>query len=172
MTPYDFTQLGSRVFNRLIWDRVLLASVYSHGSRVHFGRGCRFYGIDNIHIGSDVSLGERNTLMCTRASINIGDHVMTGPGVTMITGGHRTDILDRPMTQIRDEEKLPENDQSITICGDNWIGADAIILKGVCIGKGAVVAAGAVVTKDVMPYAIVGGVPARKISTRIKATAD
>lgn len=50
--------------------------------------------------------------------------------------------------------------------GDNWIGANATILKGVTIGEGAVVAAGAVVTKDVAPYTIVGGVPAKYIGDR------
>ena len=50
--------------------------------------------------------------------------------------------------------------------GDNWIGANATILKGVTVGEGAVVAAGAVVTKDVAPYTIVGGVPAKYIGDR------
>ena len=52
--------------------------------------------------------------------------------------------------------------------GDNWICANACILKGVRVGKGAIVAAGAVVTKDVPPYSIVGGVPARVIKMRFE----
>ena len=104
--------------------------------------------------------------MCTRAKIIFGDHVMTGPGVTMITGGHRIDIPGRPMKSIHNNEKLPENDQDIILNGDNWIGANSIILRGVTIGEGAVVAAGAVVTNDVPPYSIVGGVPARVLKRR------
>lgn len=60
------------------------------------------------------------------------------------------------MTDITDEMKLTENDQSVTLCGDNWVGANATILKGVTIGEGAVVAAGSLVIKEVPPYAIVG----------------
>ena len=62
--------------------------------------------------------------------------------------------------------KLPENDQPVTLCGDNWIGANVTILKGVTIGEGAVVAAGSLVIRDVPPYAIVGGVPAKVIKFR------
>ena len=59
-----------------------------------------------------------------------------------------------------------EDDEDVIFEGDNWIGANSTILKGVTIGKGAVVAAGSVVSKDVMPYSIVGGVPARIIKMR------
>lgn len=106
--------------------------------------------------------------MCTLAKIYIGDNVMTGPKVMMITGGHRYDIKGRPMISVRNNEKLPENDKNIILEGDNWIGANAIILKGVKIGKGAIVAAGAIVTKDVPEFAIVGGNPARVIKYRFK----
>ena len=59
-----------------------------------------------------------------------------------------------------------QKEQPVTIMDDVWIGARAIILPGVTIGQGAIVAAGAVVTKDVPPFAIVGGVPARLIDYR------
>ena len=91
---------------------------------------------------------------------------MFGPHVTIISGDHRTDIKGKPMFEVTDAEKLPENDKDIIFEGDNWIGANVIILKGVTIGKGAVVAAGAVVTKDVPPYAIVGGGVAKTIKNR------
>ena len=53
------------------------------------------------------------------------------------------------------------------IAGDNWIGSNAVILKGVTIGRGAVVAAGAIVNRDVPDYSIVGGVPAKVIGSRL-----
>ena len=108
--------------------------------------------------------------MASRAKILIGDNVMFAPGVTVVTGDHRTDILDRPMIAVTDKDKLPENDQDVVFEGDNWIGANAIILKGVTIGKGAVVSAGAVVTRDVIPYAIVGGIPAKVLRMRYERT--
>ena len=101
---------------------------------------------------------------------DFGDDVMFGPGVTVITGDHRTDILDRPMITVTDSEKSPDNDKDVVFEGDNWVGANAIILKGVTVGKGSVVSAGAVVTHDVPPYAIVGGVPAKVIRMRNEKT--
>ena len=59
--------------------------------------------------------------------------------------------------------KRPQDDQDVTIEDDVWIGVGSIILRGVTVHRGAVVAAGAVVTEDVPPYAVVGGVPARII---------
>ena len=70
------------------------------------------------------------------------------------------------MIDITNDEKRPEDDRDIIFDGDNWIGANSIILKGVVVGVGAVIAAGAVVTKDVPPYSIVGGVPAKVIKMR------
>lgn len=93
---------------------------------------------------------------------------MFGPHVTVVTGDHRIDIPDRPMISVRDDEKLPENDQDVVIENDVWGGANATILKGVTIGTGSVISAGAVVTKDVPPYSIVGGVPAKVIKMRFE----
>ena len=70
------------------------------------------------------------------------------------------------MSTVIVSEKKNENDLPVKIEGDNWIGANATILKGVTVGFGSVVAAGAVVTHDVLPYSIVGGVPAKILSMR------
>ncbi|MBC8560071.1 acyltransferase [Fumia xinanensis] len=168
MKVYDLFQLFSRLLNKLIMNPIIKASFDTCGKDVAVGRRFRAYGISNIVAGNDIGLGEENLLMCTRAKIHIGDHVMTGPRVTMITGGHRYDIKERPMKSIGNEEKLPENDLDIILEGDNWIGANATILKGVTVGQGAVIAAGAVVTKDVLPYSIVAGVPAKMIKMRFE----
>lgn len=137
----------------------------SCGRGVSIGQGCKFTW-NNVFIGNDVSIGPKALFICTRAKIIIGDHVMFGPQVTMITGGHRLDIVGRNMKSITDSEKLPENDIDIVLEGDNWIGANSIILKGVTVGEGAVVAAGAVVTQNIPPYSIWGGVPAKQIGMR------
>ena len=142
----------------------------SCGKAVSLGSGCDFTW-QNVYIGDDVSIGPNAMLMCTRAKIKIGNHVMFGPNVSMITGGHRIDVLGRYMISIKNNEKLPENDKDIILKGDNWIGANATILKGVTVGEGAVVAAGAVVTKDIPPFTIWGGVPAKQIGERFNSEA-
>jgi acetyltransferase-like isoleucine patch superfamily enzyme len=135
------------------------------GKKVYIGRGSDFT-YQNISIGNHVSINKDCMFMCTRSEIIIGDHVMFGPHVFMITGSHRTDIEGRFMDQITNEEKRSSDDRCIILEGDNWIGANSIILRGVTIGKGAVVAAGSVVNKDVEPYSIVGGVPAKILKYR------
>lgn len=165
MTLYDFVKKSSGAIYRFLMSPIIRVSLGKCGRRVRFSKG-RFYGIHNIEIGSNVSLGEGFRLFATRAKIIIGDDVMFGPGVTVVTGDHRTDILDRPMIAVSDCDKLPENDRDVVFEGDNWIAANAIILKGVTIGKGSVVSAGSVVVRNVPPYAIVGGIPAKVIRMR------
>lgn len=121
---------------------------------------------DKLSIGDHVYLGPNTRIICTGAQVQIGSHVMFGPGVTVVTGNHRTDLVGKYMYDVKGPDKLPENDQPVIFEGDNWIGANATILKGVTVGEGAVVAAGAVVTKNVAPYTIVGGVPAKYIGDR------
>lgn len=157
MRIYDLYRLPSRIWNRLVKNQIIRYSVNACGKRVQFGPNFQAYGIGNISIGNDVSMGPNNTVMCTRAKVKIGDHVMTAPGVTLITGMHRYDIVGRTMKSIRNDEKLPENDQDIVLEGDNWIGANVTILRGVTVGMGSIIAAGAVVTKDVPRFSIVGG---------------
>jgi len=70
------------------------------------------------------------------------------------------------MDEVTKTEKLPENDQPVVIEEDVWCGANVTILKGVHIGKGSVIAAGAVVIRDVGEYVIWGAVPAKKIKNR------
>lgn len=113
-----------------------------------------FAGGKNIYIGHDSFIGPRNTMYAVLNSITIGNYVMTGPEVIMITGDHRIDDVGEFMIKVTNAMKLPENDKPITIEDDVWIGARAIILKGVTIGRGSVIAAGAVVTKNVPPYTI------------------
>ena len=141
----------------------------SCGKNVNIGSNFSAAGIQNISIGNCASIGVNNRFLCTRAEILIGNNVMTGPNVTFVSGDHRIDIENRPMISISDKEKLPENDIRIELKGDNWIGSNAVILKGVTIGEGAVIAAGSVVTKDVPPFAIVGGIPAKLLKYRFSS---
>ncbi len=123
------------------------------GKKVHVGRRCEFIH-ENIYVGNDVFIGDRASFRASIAKIYIGNHVMIGPGVTIRGGDHRMDVIGRYMKSITDDEKLPENDGDVIIEDDVWIGANAIILKGVTIGKGSVIGAGSVVTRDIPPYTI------------------
>ncbi len=161
---WKFIHVFQNLFHR-IEIKLLKKMITSHGKNVSIPYNAEFHGY-NMVLGNNVSLGSAPLFMCANAPIIIGDNVMFGPRVTMITGDHRMDIVGRYMKDITNQEKLPENDLPIILKGDNWIGANSTILKGVTIGEGAVVASGAVVTKDVPPYAIVGGVPAKVIKYR------
>lgn len=102
--------------------------------------------------------------------LEIGNFVSIAKNVTFIlSGGHYTDTFTTyPFKTEYFDEKESETlcKGSIRVCDDVWIGYGAIILSGVTIGQGAVVAAGSVVTKDVEPYSIVGGNPAKLIKYR------
>jgi len=124
------------------------------------------YSYNTIHVGNDVFLGVKPSLIASRSFIKIGNKVMFGPEVAIRGGNHRTDIVGRFMKDITDIEKRPQDDKGVTIEDDVWIGTRAIILHGVVISRGAIVAAGSVVSKNVPPYAIVGGVPAKTLRFR------
>ena len=123
----------------------------------------------NIHIGEDVHLGAYITIFATRAKVYIGDHSFTGPHVTIMTGDHPTNIIGKFMKQTtkNDLERsgidISCYDKDVHIEEDVWIGANVTLLSGVHIGRGAIVAAGAVVTKSMPPYCICGGVSAKPI---------
>lgn len=112
----------------------------------------------HIRIGNNSGIGINARLT---GPMIIGDNVMMGPDVMSYTQNHVTARIDIPMN----EQGITEA-KEITIQDDVWIGARSIILPGVCVGKGSVIAAGSVVTKDVNPYSIVGGVPAKLIKMR------
>jgi acetyltransferase-like isoleucine patch superfamily enzyme len=97
------------------------------------------------------------------ANVQIGHFVMLSSYVTIVGGDHRFDVVGVP-TRFTGRDRMEE---LLTVIEDDvWIGHGCIIIAGVRIGRGAIVAAGAVVTKDVPPYAIVGGVPAKLIRYR------
>ena len=163
---YIFANLFSRAWNKFVTTPIKKSMLNSCGTDVSFGRGFDVSGGENVSVGNDVSIGERSMFLTTRAKIIIGDHVMFGPQVSVVTGNHITDIPGRYMTSFTDADKRPEDDMDVVFEGDNWIGANSTILKGVTVGYGAVVAAGAVVSKDVPPFSYVGGVPAKVIKMR------
>lgn len=124
------------------------------------------YSFKTIRVGDNVNLGARPTILATRSSVVIGNHVMFGPGVTIRGGNHRFDILGKYIDEVTDEMKRPVDDLGVVIGDDVWVGGGATILHGVTIGRGSVIAANAVVTKSIAPYSIAAGNPARIVRER------
>ncbi|MEU3708744.1 DapH/DapD/GlmU-related protein [Streptomyces catenulae] len=112
------------------------------------------YGL-NTAFGENVFVNQGCTFM-DRGGIRIGDGVMIAPKVSLITGGHPLRLAER---------RAYLSLAPIVVEDDVWIGTSAVILQGVTVGAGAVVAAGAVVTRDVPARTLVAGVPARVIKT-------
>lgn len=110
-------------------------------------------------IGDDVYIGEKLTIvdkLSDQKNISIGSRVAISPGVILVASSEPN------YSKIKQYVKTAHG--TIQIKDDAWIGAGAIILPDITIGEGSVVGAGAVVTKDVEPYTIVAGVPAKKIN--------
>jgi len=123
------------------------------------------YFENNVYIGNgkNVKIGK-----CCHINENvfiqggyIGNYVMIAPNVAILNSTHNFERTDVPM--IMQGEKKGQNP---IIEDDVWIGRNAIIMPGVIVGKGSIIGAGAIVTKDVEPYSVVGGVPARLIRKR------
>ena len=134
-----------------------------------YGRNFRFdpdgiYSYRTIEVGDDVHILHGACLMASESAITIGNKVMLAPHITVVGGDHNTSVVGRFMFDVK--VKRPEDDQAVTIEDDVWVGTGVIILKGVRIGRGAIVAAGAVVTREVPPYTVVAGVPAKVVSVR------
>lgn len=122
------------------------------GSTIHMG--CHFFSLKNLKIGEDSIIGT-GIFIDGRAKVTIGDHVDIASDAMIYNSEH--DVNSEDFSAILAPVKI----------GDYvFIGPRAIVLPGVSIGKGAVVAAGAVVTKDVADFTIVGGIPAGVIGER------
>jgi acetyltransferase-like isoleucine patch superfamily enzyme len=134
--------------------------------------GCNNIGMYTLIQGSGVitfGAGSFCGAFCVfgvNESITIGRDVLIAQAVTVRDTNHAFSGTDRPMA-VQGIVTSP-----VVIEDDVWIGHGAVILKGVRIGKGSIVAAGAVVTKDVSMYSIVGGVPAKVIGSRTRDKAD
>lgn len=156
----------------------------SEGRKLFIDTGCRFIGYDNIFLGDQTSIGQRSffsaengVINCARGTtfnndvhinaskggvINIGVSCLIGPGVMLFTANH---TYSDTASFIREQG---DDIGDIIIGDDCWLGANSIITSGVRIGKGSIVGAGSVVTKDIGDYVVAAGVPARVIKQRGK----
>jgi maltose O-acetyltransferase len=130
----------------------------SCGKNVNIEKGANFGTGKGIRIGNNSGIGINAQI---RGPLTIGNNVMMAPDVIILTSNHVFDDINKPLNQ--QGFKIKE----VVIEDNVWIGTRAIILPGVTIGTGAIIAAGSVVTKNVLPYTIVGGNPAKLIKSRI-----
>lgn len=135
------------------------------GDDVLIGRGCILSCTDaSITIGAYVSIGPFSHF-ASKSTIRIGSHVGIGSDVQVIAGGY--DAPD-PAQPVITQERVS---RGITIEDAVWIGVGARILDGVTVGRNSIIAAGAVVTKDVPPFAVFMGNPGRVVQSRDRRTA-
>lgn len=115
----------------------------------------------SISIGCNSSINQY-AVINGEGGVNIGDDVMIAAFASIFAANHR---IDRTDVSIRKQGMYSKG--GIVIENDVWIGTHCVILDGVKIGRGSVIAAGAVVTRDVLPYSIIAGVPGRCIGNRL-----
>ena len=111
-----------------------------------------------LTIGNHVRINENAFF---QGDISIGNHVMIAPGVAIYTVAHRHDTIETPMVQQGTTES-----KKVTIGNNAWLGRNVVVLPGITVGEGAIVGANSVITKNVAPFTIVGGVPAKLIRKR------
>lgn len=133
---------------------------YEFADNCFIYRNVYFLGV--VKMGSNSSISNNSFLNGGTEGIIIGNDVMIAPNCVLVAFDHGMSDLETPMI------KQPWKYSKIVIDDDVWIGANCTIAKGVHIGKGCIVGANSVVTKDVSPYSIVGGVPAKVIGSRLK----
>lgn len=138
------------------------------GKNSTFGRGTTFYAPNEMHIGNNVYIGKYCSL---ETDIEIGNNVLIANNVGLI--GKYDHDYSCVGKSIKDSSWIGDSNYDfkgkglrIIIEDDTWIGYGAIIVSGVKIGRGAIVAAGSVVLHDVEPYSIVAGNPAKMVSSR------
>lgn len=133
------------------------------GKRLRLGLRVKMQRPGNIVIGNNVEINYGVWVAASNkenGDISIGNNVLIGPYTILHSGNHN----------YKDPDKIIKNQGytfgKITIEDDVWIAARCTILSGVTIGKGSVIAAGSVITKDIPPYSVVAGVPGKVISKR------
>ena len=152
-------------------NKLAVGSNVSAGRNLRAGLGSRISSLHGLRIGNCVSVGPGSIV---EVDGSIGDFVLIARNVQIVGRmDHAITELGVPIvkaTWIGDREALPED--QVQIERDVWIGAGAIVLGGTRIGEGSVIGAGALVTKDIPPYSIAVGSPARRISGRFMTEAE
>lgn len=140
----------------------------AYGNGLHVGKGTRFWAPKSIKIGSHVYIGKQVHI---EANCEIGSYCLLANRVAIVgRNDHDFNAIGFPMRYAPwiASERFPSQfkDAKAVIEDDVWLGYGVIVLTGVTIGRGAVIAAGSVVSKDIPPYSIAAGVPANVVARR------
>lgn len=134
----------------------------SLGNGCRIGRNCCLSAVNgSLQLGENVAISPNANIGADEGQIQIGDNVAIGPGCVIRAANH---CFTSRRIPIMFQGHVPG---SVIIENDVWIGANCVVTPDVRIGRGAIIGAGAVVTHDVDPFTIMGGVPARKIGMRL-----
>ena len=119
-------------------------------------------GIENVYLYENTHILSNSLILSTRAKFIMKRNSGAAEGLTIVTGNHFS-TPGKFFMDIRDDEKADELDKDVIIEEDVWIASNVTILAGVTIGRGAVIGSGSVVRKNVPPYAVVAGNPAKVV---------
>ncbi len=154
--PHSRLWGGFNSIRRSYVSKVL--KVMPNDSNSKFENGVYISDAKKLKIGAHVRINEHVFL---QGEITIGDYVMMAPNTSIYTITHKFSDAAIPMVQQGKTEP-----KKVTLKNNCWLGRNVVVLPGITIGEGAIVGANSVVTKDVAPFTIVGGVPAKLIRTR------
>lgn len=153
---YQHRGRGSKIYSSVRLDCPPYRRFFLGRQSVIESYCCINNAVGDVVIGDHTRIGIHNTII---GPVCIGNHVNLAQGITVTALNHNFEDVTRRI----DEQGI--STKPVIIGDDVWIGANAVVLPGVTIGRHCVVAAGAVVTKDVPDHSVVGGVPAKILKT-------
>lgn len=116
--------------------------------------------LSNIYLYANTDIASNSIISAIHAKFIVKANCAIASGLKVYTGNHAM-IVGKFCTEVTDDFKPEKYDKDVVVENDVWIGANVTLLMGVTVGRGAIIAAGAVVNKDIPPYAIAGGIPAK-----------
>lgn len=143
--------------------------VFGNNGKIHIGKkfsigyNSEIYSWNNeILIGNNTSINDNCKIY---GNIVIGSNCLFASNIYLSSGSHNFKI--DPFLPIKDQDRLSDNNEQIIIEDDCWIGFGVVVMQGIYIGKGAVIGSNTVITKDILPYTVNGGIPNKIISNRL-----